>query len=127
AIGDINRVRRISTAGIITTVAGSGRDAFSGDGGPATSAGMSPAAVLVDPDENLYISDYRRYGSSISSRIRKVNASGIITTFAGGGLPADGVGDGGQATSAHLNGPGGTAMDASGNLFIPDSRNHRVR
>jgi sugar lactone lactonase YvrE len=124
ATGDIDRVRRISTAGIITTVAGSGREAFSGDGGPATSAGMAPVAVLVDPDENLYISDY---GSSISSRIRKVNASGTITTFAGGGHPADGVGDGGPATSAHLNGPGGTAMDASGNLFIPDSRNHRVR
>jgi sugar lactone lactonase YvrE len=122
ASGEVDRVRRISSTGIITTVAGSGQDAFSGDGGPATSAGMHCVAVTVDRDDNLYISDY-----GATSRIRKVSAGGIISTFAGGGNPADGVGDGGPATSAHLNGPGGMAIDASGNLFFPDSRNHRVR
>jgi hypothetical protein len=116
-----NRVRRISPAGIITTVAGSGKEAFSGDGGPATSAGIGPRDVIVDSADNLYISDLP------NNRIRKVSASGIITTVAGGGRPADGLGDGGPATSARLNGPVGITLDARGNLFIADFGNHRVR
>jgi hypothetical protein len=121
AEGNGNRVRRISPAGIITTVAGSGRAAFSGDGGPATSAGMTAVFVTVDSADNLYISDVT------NNRIRKVDTSGIITTVAGGGNPADGVGDGGPATSARLNVPLDTAVDARGNLFICDFRHHRVR
>jgi hypothetical protein len=119
--GDERRVRRISPDGNITTVAGSGVDRFSGDGGPATKAGMQPVAVVVDRDDNLYISDIG------NSRVRKVSASGIITTYAGGGNPADGVGDGGPATSARLNWAGGIALDANGNLYFTDDPNHRVR
>src|SRR5207249_2826957 len=116
-----NRVRRISPAGIITTVAGSGKQAFSGDGGPATSAGMSAHDVVADSADNLYIAD------GANNRIRKVSASGIITTVAGGGNPADGLGDGGPATSARLNGPVGITLDARGNLFIAEAGAHRVR
>jgi sugar lactone lactonase YvrE len=116
-----NRVRRISPSGIITTVAGSGKGGFSGDGGPATSAGMNPVAVKADSADNLYISDFN------NNRIRKVDASGIITTVAGGGSPADGVGDGGPATSARLVEPTDVALDARGNLFIAEHGRHRVR
>jgi sugar lactone lactonase YvrE len=116
-----NRIRRISPTGIITTVAGSGKGAFAGDGGPATSAGMTPLTVTVDGADNLYIADY------FNNRIRKVSPSGIITTVAGGGNPADGLGDGGPATSARLSLPSGVAVDASGNLLIADSGNNRVR
>jgi sugar lactone lactonase YvrE len=115
------RVRRINPAGIITTVAGSGNGTFSGDGGPATSAGMTPVTVAVDSAGNLYLADVA------SNRIRKVDASGIITTVAGGGNPADGVGDGGPATSARLNIPTGVVLDARGNLFIVEHSGHRIR
>jgi hypothetical protein len=116
-----NRVRRISLAGIITTVAGSGRVAFSGDGGPATNAGVGAVAMTVDTAGDLYLADF------LNNRVRKVSANGIITTFAGGGDPADGLGDGGPATSARLCEPSGVAVDASGNLFIAEHGRHRVR
>jgi trimeric autotransporter adhesin len=116
-----NRVRRIDPAGIITTVAGSGKFAFSGDGGPATSAGMAPLDVTVDSAGTLYIADYN------NNRVRKMDAGGIITTVAGGGNPADGLGDGGPATGAGLNGPFGLATDMAGNLFIADTGHNRVR
>jgi DNA-binding beta-propeller fold protein YncE len=119
---DNHRVRRISASGIITTVAGSGQDTFSGDGGPATKAGMNPVTVAVDSTGNLYIVD-----AGNNNRIRKVDASGIITTVAGGGHPADGIGDGGPATSARLNFPTDVALDARGNLFIVEHTGHRVR
>jgi sugar lactone lactonase YvrE len=121
AEGNGNHVRRISPDGIITTVAGSGKFSFSGDGGPAISAGLSAVFVSVDSADNLYISDVT------NSRIRKVDTNGTITTFAGGGNPADGIGDGGPATSAGLAVPLDTAVDASGNLLICDFRHHRVR
>src|SRR5262249_48512289 len=70
-----NRVRKISPAGIITTVAGNGTEGFSGDGGPATNAQLwAPAAAVVDDAGNLYVADYN------NSRIRKVSVAGIITT-----------------------------------------------
>jgi sugar lactone lactonase YvrE len=116
-----NRVRRIDPAGIITTVAGSGRGEFSGDGGPATKAGITPVAVALDPAGNLYITD------SENHRVRKVSAGGIITTVAGGGRPADGVGDGGPATSARLTQPSGIALDGRGNLYFAEYSGHRVR
>src|SRR5436309_1376070 len=117
------RVRRISPDGIIKTVAGSGKDSFSGDGGPATRAGTVPIDVFVDSADSLYITD----GSGSMARIRKVSASGIITTVAGGGNPADGLGDGGPATSARLLSAVGITLDARGNLFIADFGDHRVR
>ena len=114
------RVRKVDSSGIITTVAGTGEKGFSGDGGPAISAQLSPGAVAVDRAGNLYIAD------STNHRIRKVDTSGIITTVAGNG-DVGFSGDGGPAISAQLDTPEGVAVDRAGNLYISDSRNHRVR
>jgi hypothetical protein len=114
------RVRKVSTSGIITTVAGNGTPGFSGDGGPATSATIDAFAVAVDSAGNLYIADAN------NQRIRKVNAAGTITTIAGNGT-AGYTGDGGPATSARINYPWGIGVDAAGNVYFVDSSNSRVR
>ena len=115
-----NLVRKVSPAGIITTVAGNGNGGYSGDGGPATSAQLSdPSGMAVDAAGNLYIADAN------NGRIRRVTPSGIITTVAGGGTA--GLGDDGPATSAQLFGPSGVAVDAAGNLYIADTAHSRVR
>lgn len=100
------RIRKIGPDGIITTVAGSGIAAFDGDGGPATAASLSrPTALAVDRFDNLYIAD------AGNNRIRKVDAGGTITTFAGnGGATFTPTGDGGQADAAPLAGPGALAV-----------------
>ena len=106
---------------MITTVAGTGTGGYSGDGGQATSAQLDyPRGVFVDPQGTLYIAD------SDNNRVRKVSTDGIITTIAGTGT-AGYSGDGGQATSAQLNGPGGVFLDAQGTIYIADSLNNRVR
>ena len=120
------RVRRVdSPSGIITTVAGTGESGFSGDGGPATHAGLDlPLTVAVDVAGNLFIAVTANGGDH---RVRRVDAQrGIITTVAGTGQPGF-SGDGGPATQAQLDGPVRVALDASGNLFIADSFNSRVR
>ncbi len=114
------RVRKINTTGIISTFAGSGTSGFSGDGGAATAARLYlPTAVIADASGNVYIADQFNY------RVRVVNSSGIITTFAGtsGGFS----GDGGPATAAQMNLPCGMAFDGSGNMYITDYSNHRIR
>ena len=113
------RVRKVDTAGTITTVAGSGNGFPSGDGGPAVSAGIDPGAVAVDLSGNLYIAD-PTFGS-----IRQVNTAGIVTTVAG--CLCFTLGDGGPATSAHLYMPSGVAVDPAGNIYIADSFNVRIR
>ncbi len=121
-IADTNnhRVRRIDTSGNITTVAGNGQQGFTGDGGPATSAALNqPSAVALDAADNLYIAD------SSNHRIRKVS-NGTITTLAGNGT-AGFSGDSGAATSAALNFPQGVAVDAAGDVYIADTKNHRIR
>jgi hypothetical protein len=106
--------------GIITTVAGNGTNGYSGDGGPATNAGLNdPSGVAVDAFGNLFVAD------ASTKVIREVGTNGIITTVAGGGT--NGLGDGGAATKAELNNPHGVAVDASGNLFIVDTANQRIR
>ncbi len=133
-IGDFhnNSIRKVTaTTGIITTVAGNGTLGYSGDNGPATSAQLDgPDAVAVDASGNIYFAD------SYNNVIRKVLATtGIITTVAGNGLGAGSgtpysggySGDNGSATNAELNLPLGVAVDASGNLFITDCANHRIR
>jgi hypothetical protein len=117
------RIRKVDTAGIITTVAGGGKPADGrGDGGPATAAAFKLAqGVAVDSLGNVYISDWT------DGRIRKVSLDGTITTVAGGGQPADGVGDGGSATEARLDGPNYIAVDAGGNLYIAENRGARIR
>jgi sugar lactone lactonase YvrE len=120
-----NRIRKVDTNGIITTVAGNGPSgysgSYSGDGGAATNANLNwPYGVAVDASGNLFISDKG------NNRVRKVNANGIITTVAGNGSSGY-SGDGGAATYARLNNPCGIAVDTSGNLFIADNNNHRIR
>ena len=116
-----NRIRKVATNGVITTVAGNGSYGQSGDGGPATSAQLSdPTSVAVDPAGNLYFEDY--YGF----RIRKVAVNGTITTIAGNGTNGY-SGDGGPATGAQLGNPSGVAVDAVGNLYIADPYNDRIR
>ncbi len=116
-----NRVRKVTAAGVISTVAGTGTAGYSGDGGQATSAQLkNPIAVAVDTQGNLYIADYGNY------RVRKVTAAGVISTVAGTGT-AGYSGDGGQATSAQLNSPAGVAVDAGGTLYMADWANNRIR
>ena len=116
-------IRKVDRGGTITTVAGSIglSNSFSGDGGPATSAGLSdPNGVALDSAGNLYIADTN------NNRVRKVDLGGIITTVAGSNQ-AGYSGDGGAATSAELNTPFGVRVDAAGNLFIADSHNFVIR
>ena len=104
-------VLEVSTKGIVSTVAGSGSGSYSGDGGPATSAGISPTGVAVDSLGNIYITD------SINQRLRMVSPDGTITTVAGNGAVGD-TGDGGPATSARLDNPGGAAVDSRGRVYF---------
>ncbi len=112
------RVRKITPAGIITTVAGSGTGGYSGDGGPAIAAQITPTGIAVDAAGNLFI--------ATNNRIRKVNTAGIISTVAGNGI-AGFSGDSGPASTAKLNQPVGIATDGLGNLFISDQYNYRIR
>jgi sugar lactone lactonase YvrE len=115
------RVREVHANGLITTVAGTGVIGFSGDGGPAGSAELNtPASVATDAQGDLYIADASNW------RVRKVDASGTITTIAGNGI-AGFSGDGGQATSAEISFPRGVAVDPAGNVYIADLNNYRVR
>jgi uncharacterized repeat protein (TIGR01451 family) len=115
------RVRMVSTSGVIKTVAGNGSCCYAGDGGAATSALLgAPSGVAVDASGDLYIAD------TSNNRIRKVNPAGIITTVAGNGAYGF-SGEGGAATAARLEAPEGVAVDASGNLYIADSSNARIR
>ncbi len=127
------RVRRVDAAtGIITTVVGNSpcphasgacEGGFSGDGGPATKAELNDVfgGIALDADGNLFIAD------SGNQRVRRVDkATGVITTVAGNGTRGF-SGDAGPATSAELNVPSAVSVDTSGNLFIADSGNRRVR
>ena len=106
----------------ITSIAGNGSSTFSGDGGPATAAGLSEVGMCRDAAGNFYISD------STNARVRKISSSGIITTVAGNGTHGY-SGDGGPATNASLYPviPSGLAIDATGNLYIADNYNGRIR
>ena len=118
------RVRKVEPSGQIITVSGGGSEArgdFFGDGGPATLARtFGGKDIFVDAAGNLFITDEN------NNRIRRVDASGIITTVAGNGNRGF-SGDSGLATEAALNDPKGVFVDDSGNLFIVDEDNHRVR
>jgi sugar lactone lactonase YvrE len=124
---DNNRVRRFDPeSGMLATVAGSGPaglfdGSFDGDGGPATAARLDhPMQSVMDKAGNLLLAD------SWNHRIRRVDATGIITTVAGGGM-SDTLGDGGPATAAYLESPEGLAVDTNGDLYISDNVTHRVR
>ncbi|MFG2349744.1 NHL domain-containing protein [Streptomyces phaeochromogenes] len=119
--GDNHRLRKITTDGKISNVAGTGTAGFSGDGGPAATARFNiPVAVAVDSAGLLYMADYHHH------RVRKITSDGKISTIAGTGV-AGFRGDGGPAVSAQLNRPYGLAVDGAGNLYIAEAENHRVR
>lgn len=122
-----NVLRKVNASGVISTIAG-GPAGSLGDGGPAANARLvingTHTGMALDNAGNFYIADYG------DSRIRKIDASGTITTVAGsstsiglGGFS----GDGGPATSAQLNSPTGVAFDSSGNMYIADFGNFRIR
>jgi sugar lactone lactonase YvrE len=119
--GQDNRIRKVTPAGIISTVAGNGSEGFAGDGGPATQAKLAyPHGLAVDPSGNLYIGDSR------NGRIRKVTQAGIITTFAGNGATTN-SGDGGSALAAGIAYPTKLIFDPSGSLYFPaDARIRRI-
>ena len=107
--------------GMISTVAGEGSQGYSGDLGPALKATLNyPSGIAEDASGNLYIAD------ADNNVVRKVSASGVISTFAGNGND-DYLGDGGLATSASLSFPNSVAVDASGNVYIADSGNSVIR
>ena len=121
-----DRVRRVDKpTGVITTIAGSGENGYDGDEKPATEAALNtPSAVAAAPNGDVYIADTLNY------RVRMVEAkTGIIHTVAGDGEPGDAqdVGDGGPATSAHLNMPSDVAIAPNGDLYIADMHHNRVR
>ena len=114
------RIRKV-TGSTISTIAGNGVLSYSGDGGPAGSAQLNkPQAVAVDTSGNFYFAD------TLNNVVRKVTASGAISTVAGNGTAGFG-GDGGAATAAQLNRPQGIAVDSSGNIYVADTQNARVR
>jgi len=116
-----NVVRKVSPAGIITTFAGTGQAGYNGDNGQAAAATLNaPGGLAVDSSGNVYIADT---GNNV---VRKVSPSGIITTFAGTGVPGF-SGNGRQATKAQLQGPTGLAVTSRGDLLISDTLNSQVR
>jgi hypothetical protein len=117
-----NCVRLVDTTGTITTAFGSGYAGFSGDGGPASQAGLKePANVVIDVIGNIYIAD------SGNNVVRKVNGqTGIISTIAGN-LTESYTGDGSAATNAGIYGPYTLALDGWGNLYITDVFHNRIR
>ncbi|MEO8097791.1 MAG: hypothetical protein ABI811_08830 [Acidobacteriota bacterium] len=116
-----NRIRKITSDGVIRTVAGTGTYAYGGDGGTGLQASLAlPQGLAVDTGGNLYIADLG------NSRIRKLTPGGIISTVAGTGNFAFG-GDGGQATQAAIGEVRSVAVDAAGNIFFPSTLHHRIR
>ncbi len=127
-----HRIRKVDAHGIITTLAGigttaipnpGGRTGFSGDGGPARFAAIclsSQAGIAVDGVGNVYFAD------RCNNRVRKVGTDGIISTVAGNGI-AGFSGDGGPAVTASLDGPSGVAVSSTGEVYISDTNNGRIR
>ncbi|MFI9240790.1 NHL repeat-containing protein [Streptomyces sp. NPDC053079] len=116
-----HRVRRIAPDGTITTVAGTGKPGFGGDGGPAVEALVhEPGGLVVDDEGGLYLADYWNH------RIRRISPDGVITTVAGTGFAGHG-GDGGPALLARFAEPRGLALDGAGNLYVAEWKGHRVR
>jgi hypothetical protein len=116
-----HRIRKITTDGTISTVAGTGVAGFSGDGADATQAQLNfPYGIMIDIAGAVYIADMSNH------RIRKIATDGIISTVAGTGV-AGFSGDGAEATQAQLYSPHGITVDSAGAVYIADSYNYRIR
>lgn len=116
-----NRLRMVSPNGIITTIAGTGTAASTGNGGPATSASLNnPFVVSTDSTGDIFLIE------TGGSTVREISSNGTISLAAGSGQLGFG-GDGGPAVEATLGGADGLAADSSGNLYIADFNNNRVR
>jgi len=116
-----NRIRKVDLSGDISTIAGNGVPTYGGDGAAATAAYLcQPAGIAIDASGNIYFSD------NCNARIRKIDGSGTISTFAGSGS-AGYSGDGGAATSGKISDARGIAFDAAGNLYIAEASNHVIR
>jgi trimeric autotransporter adhesin len=114
------KIRRISTSGIITTIAGNGIYTYSGDNIPATDAQFAPLRFGFDRTENIVI------GDKVNERVYRIDDAGIFHCIVGTGITGYG-GDGGPATAATLNYPAGIVYDTCGNLYIAESTGRRVR
>ena len=114
---DNHRIRRVTAAGVVSTIAGSGEEGFA-DGVGTAAQFASPCALAVDHDNNIIVADRRNH------RIRRITVAGEVSTIAGSGEVgfADGVG-----TAAQFNCPHGLAIDGEGSIIIADTRNHRIR
>jgi sugar lactone lactonase YvrE len=112
-----NKIRKITPSGAVSTLAGSGEEGFA-DGTGARAIFNGPAGLAIDKNGNLYTAEFRGH------RIRKITPEGVVTTMAGSGKPgfADGTG-----AEASFNTPQGVAVDASGNVYVSESGNHRIR
>jgi uncharacterized protein (TIGR03437 family) len=115
------RIRKISSSGTMSTVAGNGLFSYSGDGASAAKSELDgPQGVAMDAAGNVYIADTQ------NNVVRRIASNGVITTFVGTGV-AGSNGDGGQAAAAQLDKPQSVAVDATGNVYIADTQNSRVR
>lgn len=118
-----SRIRKIDPSGNVTTLAGNGQEgSVDGTGGPdGTASFVSPVAVAVDTQGNVYVAD------GGANNIRRIDPSGNVTTIAGNGMTGHVDGTGGADGTAEFNEPTGVAVDAAGNLYVADSGNNRVR
>ena len=118
-VADTNNhvIRKITSSGVVSTFAGSGVAGFS-DGSATVAKFNYPTGITIDTAGNLYIADKTNH------RIRKITPSGLVSTIAGSGIAGftDATG-----ILARFNSPSGIAIDSSGNLFIADTSNHRIR
>ncbi len=115
-----NRIRLINSAGMISTIAGTGDSQFGGDEGPAANAQLKmPSGVTIDKSGNIYVADTGNF------RVRMISTSGVISTVAGTGAQGH-SGDGGPAIQAQLNGPLNLKFDAAANLYIGDGTSVRM-